>query len=54
VYDVRGRRLSHVDLPNPAPGPQSLRADGSITPGLYFVTVTQAGISATRKLTILP
>ena len=41
-------------LPSPSPGTQVLRSEGNVTPGLYFVTLSQGASAVTRKLTVLP
>lgn len=54
VFDLAGRRLANVDGLRGAGRHQvELGAGGALEPGVYLVRLTQAGATATRRVTVL-
>jgi flagellar hook assembly protein FlgD len=59
IVDLRGAVIRRFDVDAGAPGPRTLRWDGRdaagrrAPPGLYVVTVTQSGRTATRRMLVV-
>lgn len=56
VFDVGGRRVATQRLDAPAPGEHAVRikTERPLRPGFYLARISQAGRSATARITIVP
>jgi hypothetical protein len=55
LLDVAGRRVLTRALEHPAAGPAEVRlaAPGALRAGVYWLKLTQAGCSASRRLVVV-